>query len=49
MTIHSRIRYCRVIENAPPAKISRYCRLRAGYELWLLVVGLHIDMCAGAV
>ena len=46
MTIHSRIRYCRVIENASPAKMSRYCRLRAGYELWKLVIGLHIDMCA---
>jgi hypothetical protein len=45
MTIHSRIRYCRVIEGSPLQ--PRWARLRAGYELWLLVVGLHIDMNGG--
>jgi hypothetical protein len=45
MTIHSRIRYCRVFENSPDA--ARWMKLRAGYELWLLVVGLHIDMNGG--
>jgi hypothetical protein len=48
MTIHSRIRYCRVFETSTSPYVTRWMKLRAGYHLWLLVVGLHIDMNGGA-